>query len=297
MNLDLADAPGHLSALAAMVWTWTEAFLPRLGAALVLLIIGLVLASWASRVVVRVLSRSRHVDVTFIPAFAATVRYAILILVLVLFLSQLGVQTASLLAVLGAAGLAIGLALQGTLQNIAAGIMLLYLRPFRTGDYIETTNVAGTVRSVGLFATELDTFDGLYVFAPNSQIWNTALKNHSRNPSRLMSIPIGISYGADAEDARKILLGMAAEDPRVARDPPPYVYVDRYADNSVDLIFRAWAPNAIFWDVQRTMIEEAKRRLAAAGIEMPVTQRVVQVVGADGSHQGKPSASEKQPQT
>src|SRR5688500_12445793 len=157
MDVNLAVTPDQLSALAAMVWAWSLAFLPRLGAALVILIVGVLLAGWAAGLVRRTVPRSSYIDVTAEPILATAARYAVLILVLVAVLGQLGVQTASLLAVLGAAGLAIGLALQGTLQNIAAGIMLIYLRPFRVGDYIETAAVAGTVREIGLFVTYLET--------------------------------------------------------------------------------------------------------------------------------------------
>jgi small conductance mechanosensitive channel len=286
MELNLAETPDQLSAVASMAWAWTLAFLPRFTAALVLLVVGLIFASWAARFIDAALHRTRHIDPTAVPAMVTAIRYAILILVVVAVLGQLGIQTTSLLAVLGAAGLAIGLALQGTLSNIAAGIMLLYLRPFHTGEYIETPTVAGTVKTVGLFATELETFDGLYVFAPNSEIWNKSLKNHSRNARRLMSIPIGINYESDAAEARNILIQMAAEDPRILREPAPYVYVDKYGDNSVDLVFRAWAPNAVFWDAQRSMTEEAKRRLDAAGIEIP--QRVVQVVQPPGAPRRHP---------
>jgi small conductance mechanosensitive channel len=292
--MNLADTPGQLSALAAMAWAWALTFLPRLGAALLILLAGFILAGWAARVIRTVLARTPHVDPTVVPVVGAVVRYGILILVLVAALGQLGVQTASLLAVLGAAGLAIGLALQGTLSNIAAGIMLLYLRPFRVGDYIQADAVAGTVKTVGLFVTELETFDGLFVFAPNSQLWNKSLVNHSRNARRLMSIPIGISYDSDAAQARSILLAMAAEDERILKDPAPMVYVDKYGDNSVDLMFRAWAPNPVFWDTQRTMIEEAKRRLEAAGIEIPFPHRIVHIVpgaeGRSGSDSGRAAA-------
>jgi small conductance mechanosensitive channel len=288
MEVALAEAPDQLSALAAMAWAWMLAFLPRLGAALLLLAIGLFVAGWAARMARAALLRTRRVDATIIPVVGTTTRYAILILVLIAVLGQLGFQTTSLLAMLGAAGLAIGLALQGTLSNIAAGIMLLYLRPFQVGDFIETVTVSGIVKSVGLFATELETFDGLYVFAPNSEIWNKSLKNHSRNPRRLMSIPIGISYEADVDDARRILLAMAAEDPRVLHDPAPYAYVDKYGDNSVDLVFRAWAPTSVFWDAQRTMIEEAKRRLQAAGIEIPFPQRIVHVMPSPAGAEAGP---------
>src|SRR5690606_6640128 len=116
---------------------------------------------------------------------------------------QIGVATTSVLAVLGAAGLAIGLALQGTLSNIAAGIMLLWLRPFKAGDFIETASAAGTVREIGLFATQIDTYDGIYRFVPNASLWNQPLSNFTRNPSRMTDIAIGIGYGSDANKARE----------------------------------------------------------------------------------------------
>ena len=147
-------------------------------------------------------------------------------------------------------------------------------------------------RTLGLFATELDTFDGLYIFVPNSELWNKPLKNHSRNPRRLMSIPIGIAYDADAARAREILLEMARGDDRILPDPAPYVYVDNYGESSIDLIFRAWAPTAKFWDAQRFMIEEAKRRFDKAGIEIPFPQRIVHIVapGGGGAVPGAPQA-------
>ena len=138
------------------------------------------------------------------------IRYAVLILVLIVALSQVGIQTASLLAVVGAAGLAIGLAWQGTLSNFAAGLMLLWLRPFRIGDFIEVGAIAGTVREMGLFACHLETFDGMFLFAPNSAIWNNLLKNHTRNAGRLVSIDVTVSSNADIDRARDIL---AARDP------------------------------------------------------------------------------------
>jgi small conductance mechanosensitive channel len=278
MELDLAEAPEQLGTFATMAWAWALAFLPRLGTALLILVAGIVLSGWASRFVRAAVGRVRHIDPIIEPMLGTAARYAVLLLFLVAALGQLGVQTASLLAVLGAAGLAIGLALQGTLQNIAAGIMLIYLRPFRVGDYIETPTVAGNIKEIGLFATEMETGEGLYYFVPNSEIWNKPLKNHSRNSRRMMTIQIGIAYDADPAEARRILLDMAASDPRVLTEPAPYVYVENYGDSAVVVTFRAWAPTGIFWDVQRAMTEEAKRRLEAAGIDIPFPQRIVHVV-------------------
>jgi small conductance mechanosensitive channel len=271
----LAEAPAQLSAAAAMVWAWALAFLPRLAAAAVVLGAGIVLASWAARIVRGVGARTPHLDATVLPILSAVARYAVLILVLIVALGQLGVQTASLLAVLGAAGLAIGLALQGTLQNIAAGIMLIYLRPFRVGDSIETTTVAGTVKEIGLFVTYLETVDGVFYFVPNSAIWNTPLKNYSRYPRRLVLLQIAIGLDADPARARQILLDLATADPRVLSDPAPAAYVESYAGGAALLTLRAWATNATFADVQRSLTELAKARLQSAGIEVSPPQRTV----------------------
>src|SRR5207248_2549441 len=136
------------------------------------------------------------------------------------------IQTASILAALGAAGLAVGLALQGTLSNIAAGLMLLWLRPFRAGDYIETATVAGTVRDLGLFGTEIDTFDGVYRFVPNSEIWNKPLLNHTRNPVRMVGLTIGISAAGDPVKAEAILIELFQAGSGILAEPPPEVFVD-----------------------------------------------------------------------
>jgi small conductance mechanosensitive channel len=268
--MTLAEAPGQLSAFAAMAWAWAVAFVPRLGAAALLLAIGVVVARWTARLVRSVAGRAIPADTTIEPILATAARYTVLILFLVAALGQLGVQTASLLAVLGAAGLAIGLALQGTLQNIAAGIMLIYLRPFRVGDYIETPAVAGTIKEMGLFVTHLETGDGLFYFVPNGALWNVPLRNHTRNARRLMTITFSSSYEADPAEVRRVLLEMAASDTRVLKDPPPIISVDSYTENRVIYAFRAWAPTDVFWSTQRAMIEEAKQRLQQAGVKIPM---------------------------
>jgi small conductance mechanosensitive channel len=291
--MDLSRAPDQMSAAAAMVWAWSLSFVPRFGAAVLILVAGIFLAGWATRLVSRMSARTIHLDPTVRPFLGTIVRYGVLILFLIAALGQLGVQTASLLAVLGAAGLAIGLALQGTLQNIAAGIMLIYLRPFHVGDYIETPTIAGSVREIGLFATHLETGDGLFYFVPNSALWNAPLKNHNRNPRRLMTIRISIDTGADPAEARRILLGMAADDPRILADPPPSVFVENYGDGAVVLAFTAWAPTPLFWEAQRATIEEAKRRLESGGIDMPFPQRIVHVV-TPAANPGGPSSAKGQ---
>ena len=145
------------------------------------------------------MSTLKRVDKTLAPILASIIRYAGFILTLVVALGQFGVQTTSIIAVLGAAGLAIGLALQGTLSNVASGIMLLLLRPFSVGDWIETNSISGTVREIGLFATQIDTFDNIYITVPNSSIWSATIINNSRHPTRRMDIDIGVSYNSDLD--------------------------------------------------------------------------------------------------
>jgi small conductance mechanosensitive channel len=175
---------------SAIAWTWSAAFLPRLITTVLLLLVGFWLAGRVARYLRLVLARSNRIDPTIQPILSAITRYTILVFVFVAALSQVGVQTASLFAVLGAAGLAVGLALQGTLTNIAAGIMLLWLRPFQVNDYIEVpaSNISGTVKEIGLFVCQLETPDGITIIAPNSAIWNNALRNHNRTTGRLISL-------------------------------------------------------------------------------------------------------------
>lgn len=268
MDLNLAQATGELSGLAAALWAWGVEFLPRLVAAALILLAGFWLAGWLARLVGGVARRTPHIDLTIVPILSTVVRYAILLFVLIIALGQIGVQTTSLLAVLGAAGLAIGLALQGTLQNIAAGIMLLYLRPFRIGDTIETPAITGKVEQIGLFASQLQTLDGLFYFVPNSALWNVPLKNHTRNPRRQINVQLRVAYDADLEEVRRRLTEMAAADKRIAADPAPQVFVDSYTDAFVIVTLRAWAATPVFVEAQRAMAEEAKRRLQAAGIRI-----------------------------
>jgi small conductance mechanosensitive channel len=280
--MELAQAPEELGALAAMTWAWTVEFLPRLGGAVLILIVGFIVAGWAGRGLSRLLGASERVDATLKPIIRAVVRYSVLVVVIVAALGQLGVQTASILAALGAIGLAVGLAMQGTLSNIAAGIMLLWLRPFELGDYIEAGGQAGTVMELGLFATQIKSWDGIYKFVPNSNLWNTPLTNYSRNPTRLVLLEFGIDYGDDISEGKRLLREVAEEHPDVLKDPGPVVVPLSLNDSSVVLQLRAWAPNPIFWDVRWALTEGGKKRLEAAGLTIPFPQQVVHLVGPDG---------------
>lgn len=273
--------PKHVD-YAAMVWSWAATFVPRLLMSVVILIVGYLLAAWICAAIRKVLARTDRVDPTVQPVIVAAVRYSIMALVVVAALGQLGIQTASLLAVLGAAGLAIGLALQGTLTNIAAGIMLLWLRPFHVGDYIEvpSNNISGTVKEIGLFACQLENFDGIFVFAPNGSVWNAALRNYTRNWGRLISFTVTLPASTPVDKVREILKKMIDEDPRILKNPRPVVFVESFDSGkglSLTCSFRTSHGHA--GEVQRDIIDEAMRRLSQAGISE--TGQIIRKVPAD----------------
>ncbi|TWF56890.1 mechanosensitive ion channel family protein [Neorhizobium alkalisoli] len=226
--------------------------------ALVLLVIGWLAAGVMSRWAHNGLSRIHGIDATLSQFFSNIIRYAILVLVVVMVLGQFGVQTASVLAALGAIGLAVGLALQGTLQNIAAGIMLLVLRPFRVGESIETGSVTGTVVDVGLFATELRTADGVYRLAPNSTLWNVPVTNYSRLKTRRHEISVSIPADANLAEAQTKLTAVATGDNRVQKDPAPSAYVADFDAGSTKMTLRYWTKSHDWWSASRDLTKAVK---------------------------------------
>jgi small conductance mechanosensitive channel len=255
--------------LVSLSTQWVVDNVLNLVTALVVLVIGWSLARFLSQYVSQLLQKTRRFDKTIAPLFAQLVRYGIMFITVVVVLAQFGVQTASILAVLGAVGLAIALALQGTLSNIAAGVMLLWLRPFNVGEYIDGEGIAGTVVEIGLFGTRLRTYDGLYTFAPNSRLWDAKIVNYSREPRRMIEIKIGISYGADLARARAEMLAVAAADKRVLAEPAPFVFVASLGDSAVNLTMRCWVAGSDWWQTNVDFIERTKLALDAAGVEIP----------------------------
>jgi len=268
-----------VSGLAA----WAANALPNILAAILIILIGLAVARWAGRATRRHIEASPSIDNTVAASAGTLVRYGVTIIVLVAALGQLGFQTTSLLAALGAAGLAIGLALKDTLANIAAGFMLLWLQPFRVGDYIEGGGVAGTVRQVGLFASELETYDGLYEFVPNSALWNTQITNHSRLPQRMVELTFGVGYDDDLSAGQDVLNNIARADRRVLQDPAPNVFVDTLGDSAVNLTLRAWTTTDDYWPARRALTQRGKIELERAGLSIPYPQLDVHGVEPGGS--------------
>jgi len=215
------------------------------------------------------------IDPTLIPFTTGLVYWALLAFVVLAVLNLIGVQTASAIAVLGAAGLAIGLALQGTLSNFAAGVMLLLFRPFQVGHWVEVAGTAGTVYEIGMFSTVMNTGDNVRITIPNSQVYGQVIRNFSANNTRRIDLIMGVSYDDDLQVARDVIQRVIAEDPRVLEEPAPLVAVDALGDSSVDFVVRPWCRREDYWDVRRELTLRFKVELEAAGCSIPYPQRDV----------------------
>ena len=238
------------------------------------LIIGFWLSGRAAKFIRVQTGKISRVDPTLSPILASIARYAGLILTFVVALGQFGIQTTSIIAVLGAAGLAIGLALQGTLSNVAAGIMLLLLRPFGVGDWIEANGISGTVREIGLFATQIDTFENVYISVPNSSIWSSIIINHSRHDVRRMDIDIGIGYESDLDVAEQALMSLC-EDERIQKTPAPVFLVVAYCDSAITVRLRLYAKYSDYFQLNWDLNRRLKGTLDTHNIEIPFPQLVV----------------------
>ncbi|MGH1404775.1 MAG: mechanosensitive ion channel family protein [Alphaproteobacteria bacterium] len=243
--------------------------------AALVLIAGWIIGNQASKAIKNV----DKLDDTLKSFLGATAKYAILAVALVAMLQQFGIQTASLLAVLGAAGLAIGLALQGTLSNVSAGVMLLILRPFNVGDFISCGGTSGTVKSLGLFATELCTPDNIYIFVPNGNLWNTDIQNFSRNDVRRQDILIGVSYSDDINKAFKTIEKSIAKDERILTEDgkAPQIMVTNLGESSVDITLRIWSAGSDFWALKVDTIKAVKEALDKDGISIPFPTRTIEM--------------------
>jgi small conductance mechanosensitive channel len=239
----------------------------------IIIVAGLIISRAARRLINRAASSDLRIDDTVTFLLRHIVRYGIFIICLIMILNAFGINTASLLAVLGAAGVAVGLALKDTLGNIAAGIILLILSAYRRGDYIEFGAYSGTVKDINLFTTILETPDGIYISAPNSSIWGTPLKNYTRNGRRRMDIPVSISYSDSIDAAFQVMREIIAAESRFLKDPEPQIVVQAYGDNSVTVLLRAWAPLDAYWTVYWDTMRIIKGKIEDAGLTIPFPQR------------------------
>lgn len=257
------------------IWLWLRLNMMDLAGAVAVLIVGLLLARVISRWVQRALTHSTHFEPTVANFLSSLVKYALWALVLVTVLTQFGVETTSILAALGGMALAVGLALQGTLSNVASGVMILVQKPFKIGEAINAGSISGTVQQIGLFTTELKQFDGLFVMVPNSELWNQAIVNLNRHPTRRLELVVGIGYDDSMQQAREELLALARADERVLADPEPVTFVNSLDDSSVGIGMRVWCATSDYLGLSWDLTEAVKARFDAVGISIPYPQREI----------------------
>ena len=239
--------------------------------AVALLIVGRFVAGWIRSSITKGLTRA-GTDASLIPFFASMAYYVVLAVVLIAVLNLFGIETTSLIAVVGAAGLAVGLALQGTLSNFAAGVMLLIFRPIRVGDFVETCGFMGTIKEIAIFNTILTTGDNKTVILPNGAVSNGAITNFSAQDTRRVDIVFGVGYDADLKQAKEVLAGLIRADERILKDPEPLIVISALGDSAVDITTRSWVNSADYWAVYFELMENAKVAFDNAGINIPYPQ-------------------------
>lgn len=255
--------------LTALYLSYVEPFAINLLIAGIIFFVGRLVVRTLRNLTVKLLNKRPDADPMLV-SFIGNIVYGLgLAFVVIAALGRLGVQTTSLVAVIGAAGLAIGLALQGSLANFAAGVMLLAFKPFRQGHFVEAGGTSGVVENIGIFSTTLRTGDNREVIVPNGAIYSGTITNYSARDTRRVDLTFGISYGADIQKAKEVIQDVIQTDPRILRDPAPTIGVANLGDSSVDLVVRPWVAAADYWDVLFDMNERVKNSFDQHGIDIP----------------------------
>jgi small conductance mechanosensitive channel len=260
------DLSTQMSAFSPLIYSAVKA--------LIFLVVGYLVAGIVQRYVRRRVYASERLDNTLGVFFASIAKWLILAVVVIAVLQVFGFQATSLVAVLGAATLAIGLALQGTLSDIAAGVMLIVFRPFKLGNYVDIAGTSGTVKDLNLFITELVTPDNVQIVIPNGKVWGSIITNFSAHDTRRLDLTFGIDYGDDSDKATAIILDCAAKDGRALGDPEPWVRVVNLNDSSVDLGVRLWCNAADYWELKFAMTKAVKEAFDKDGISIPYPHQV-----------------------
>ncbi|MBN1355141.1 mechanosensitive ion channel [bacterium] len=259
---------------------WIALYGLKVIAAIAILLIGWIVAK-GIRGIIRRIMRRVHLDETLVSFVSSMCYVGILAFVIIAALGQLGVQTASFVVVLGSAGLAVGLALQGSLANFAAGVLMIIFKPFKVGDFIEGGGVAGVVEEIGIFTTELKSLDNKKIIVPNGKITGDNIVNYTANEIRRVDIVAGVSYQDDLDKVKNVLADILAKDDRVLKDPAPTIGVLELADSSVNFVVRPWVNTADYWDVFFAIQENIKKRFDSEGICIPFPQQDVHLHKAD----------------
>ena len=266
--------------IVAKLQEWIALYGLKLVAAILILIIGRYAAK-GIRVLIRRALQKAKVDDTLVSFVSSLCYVGIMAFVIIAALGQIGVQTASFVAVLAAAGLAVGLALQGSLSNFAAGVLMIIFKPFKVGDFIEGGSVAGVVEEIGIFTTELKSPDNKKIIVPNAKMTSDNIVNYTAKDVRRVDIVAGVSYGDDIDKVRKVLEEVLAKDDRILNDPAPTIGVLELADSSVNFAVRPWVKTTDYWDVFFATQENIKKQFDAAGISIPFPQQDVHLHKVD----------------
>ncbi|MDX2440268.1 MAG: mechanosensitive ion channel [Desulfobacterales bacterium] len=245
--------------------------------AILILIIGRIAAGIGRKIVTKTLEKSKT-DSAVISFVGSLIYFLILTFAVLAALAKFGIQTASFVAVLGAAGFAIGFALQGSLANFAAGVLILVLRPFKIGDYIDSAGVAGTVKDIQLFTTILATPDNIKIMVPNGKIFGDVIKNISAYDTRRVDLVIGIGYTSDIQKAYDIMMNLVKEDGRILSDPATQIAVSELADSSVNFVLRPWVKKEDYWNVKFDLTRKIKETFDENGIEIPFPQQAIHMI-------------------
>ena len=254
-------------------------WLIQMGLNVVYAVLILIVSYWVSGRVKSFLSRvgddNSEIDDTLFTFLGSLAQYLILALAIIFVLNRFGIQTTSLVALLGAAGLAIGLALQGTLSNIAAGVMLVAFRPFKLKQFVELAGYSGTVKQITLFTTEISTLDNVQITIPNGQVWDSAIKNYSAYDTRMVDLTIGVGYSADLKLAEKVMTEIVETDSRSHTAPAPFIKVTNLGESSVDFKVRVWCVASDYWNLKCDLTRAIKDRFDEEGIEIPFPTRTL----------------------
>jgi small conductance mechanosensitive channel len=267
-------------------WNQAKDLMITYGGKVVLAIIFLIIGLWVIKRIVNAVSKrmeKREVDESLRPFLRTLIGALLKIMLFISVISMVGVEMTSFIAVLGAAGLAVGLALQGSLSNFAGGVLILLLKPFKVGDFIDNGTHMGTVREIQIFYTYLTTLQNQEVIIPNSQLSNNSVTNYSFHDTRRMDLTFGIGYGDDIDKAKSILNRLIEEEANILKDPAPVIFVETLNDSSVDFKIRAWAKNEDFWDIRNGLSEKVKKAFDREGVSIPFPQRDVHLYQENGN--------------
>jgi len=256
---------------------WGSVFGIKLIAAIAVFIIGKMIAKGIRKLIVKLMNK-KDVDIT-ITSFVSSLTYSfLLIFVILAALSQLGIQTTSFMAIIGAAGLAIGLALQGSLSNFAAGFLIIMFRPFKIGDYVAAGGESGSITKISIFTTEMNSVDNKLIIIPNSQIMNGTITNYSAEETRRVDLSFGVGYEADIKKVKDILNGLIANHKLILKDPEPFVRLGNLGDSAIDFTVRVWVKTADYWAVYFDLTESAKEAFDKENISIPYPQMDVHMI-------------------